>query len=167
MNQRLMLSFLLATSAVSLCFLEVGAARADPVKPQQVGITTPEGAPPTRYRVTGARSSTTLSTLVHCTNLESVEVHIYAYFYQFDGSYVCSAGALVAAGGTRTLATRDTASFAEDDYCPAAPAPDVGQGSVNISVVPVGAKLVCSAEIVSVSGDPPTTLGALDIWPAN
>ena len=164
MNQRLMFSLSIAAGLVVSASLHA----TDATKPlQPSSVQSPEGAPPPHYRATGVRSSTTLSTVVHCTNLDSAAITVYAYFYQYTGAYVCSTSAPVAVGGTRTLATRDTAAFAEDGLCPAAPAPDVGQGTVAISVVPTGAKFICSAEVVSIADDPPTTLGALDIWPVN
>lgn len=161
MNQRITLLLSIVAGLVA-----AGAAYAKDGKDQPAGaIAAPQGELPARYRVTGARASGTLATEIHCTNLETSPIVVYADFYQYDGSHVCTAFSTIAPNGTRTLATADSTSFAEDYVC--SPVIGIGQGSVHISVGTPGAKFICSAEIVSLSDDPPTTLGALDVWPAN
>jgi hypothetical protein len=161
MNGRLVLSLLILLGAGS-------ASANDNAKPAQASSNEePRGDAAIRYRVSGVRSSATLSTLVHCTNLEGADVSVSVSFYEYTGALVCSAARTIASNGTRTLGTRDTAAFAEDAVCPVAPTPDVGQGSAIISVSPANARIICSAEVVAVGSDPPVTLGALDIWPGN
>jgi hypothetical protein len=163
MNGRLMLSL-----SILACLAAGSASADDNAKPARTrSHEEPQGDTGLRYRVSGVRSSATLSTLVHCTNLGGASVIVTASFYEYTGAFVCAAAQTIASNGTRTLGTRDTAAFAEDAVCPVAPAPDVGQGSATISVSPASARIICSAEVVAIGSDPPVTLGALDIWPGN
>lgn len=153
--------------SIAFCLTIPSAAHASekPAESQSANVHAPHGELAPRYRVTGVRASSTLATEIHCTNLEAAPLDLYADFYQFDGSHVCTTFSTIAPGGTRTLATAGSNAFAEDYTCTVAPS--IGQGSAHISVGTVGAKFICSAEIVSIADDPPTTLGALDIWPTN
>lgn len=162
MNQRPMLWL-----SIVFCLTIPAATHASekPAQTQSGNVHAPQGELPPRYRVTGVRASSTMATEIHCTNLEAAPVIVYADFYEYDGSHVCTTFSTIAPGGTRTLATADSSAFAEDYTCTGAPS--IGQGSAHVSVDTVGAKFICSAEIVSITGDPPTTLGALDVWPAN
>lgn len=153
--------------SIAFCLTLPSAAHASekPADSHAGIVHAPQGALPPRYRVTGVRASSTLATEIHCTNLEAAPLNVYADFYEYDGSHVCTTFSTIAPDGTRTLSTADSSAFAEDSICTGAPS--IGQGSAHISAGTVGAKFICSAEIVSIVGDPPTTLGALDIWPAN
>ncbi len=140
------------------------ADAASPAKTPSPPIASPQGSLPPVYRITGVRSSATMATDIHCTNLDSVSVDIYVAFYEYTGSQACALGtAAVAPGNTRTLTTADTAVFSEDAIC-TSPAPVIGQGYAAVSTSPVKANIICSAELVSVLGNPPTTLGALDVY---
>lgn len=138
---------------------DVGAA----AKAPSPSVSRPEGSLPALYRVTGVRSTAAMATAIHCTNLDSVNVDIDIAFFEYNGTLACSIGAFgTPPGATRTQSTANTTVFSEDVVC--APVPTIGQGYAAVSTYPVRANIICSAELVSVFGDPPTTLGALDVY---
>ncbi len=152
-------SLLGAVAAAGSAWADAASAAKTPSPP----IASPDGALPPVYRITGVRSSAAMATAIHCTNLDSVNVDINVAFYNYTGSPACYVGYTgTAPGSTRTMSTADTAVFSEDGIC--VPAPDIGQGYAVVSTYPVKANIICSAELVSVLGNPPTTLGALDVY---
>ena len=152
-------SLLAAVAPAAFAWADAGTAAKIPSPP----IASPEGLLPPIYRITGVRSSVAMATDIHCTNLDSVNVDIYVAFFEYTGALACSIGsAATAPGNTRTLSTADTAVFSEDAFCGSVPV--IGQGYAAVSTFPVKANIICSAELVSVLGNPPTTLGALDVY---
>jgi hypothetical protein len=129
--------------------------------------TAPDGTIEPLYRVTGARASATLATVIHCSNNDSVPVSVYVSYYDFNDTFRCVIDVQdMPVGTTRSFTTSDTTAFAEDRIC-ATPAPTLSQGRVEIGTFPLNSKVICSAQVVSKSGDPPPTLSSLDIFRAN
>lgn len=127
----------------------------------------PEGTIEALHRVTGARASSTLATVIHCSNNDAVPVSVYVTYYEFNNQSPCALDfQAMPAGTTRSFTTADTTTFSEDRFC-ATPAPTLGQVRVEIGTFPLHAKVVCSAQVVSVNGNPPATLSSLDVFPAN
>ncbi len=156
----LVCSLLAAVAPAAFASADAGAVAKTPSPP----IASPVGYLPPVYRITGVRSSAAMATAIHCTNLDSVNVDINVDFFEYSGAHACYAGfAATAPGTTRTLTTANTDVFSEDSFCPG-PAPPIGQGYAAVSTYPVKANIICSAELVSVLGNPPTTLGALDVY---
>jgi hypothetical protein len=147
------------------CIPPALAAEAGKPTPAASSTEAPTGSLPPAFNIPGVRASSTLATEVHCSNLSAAAVSVYVDFYQYDGTYQCGLSyASMAVGTTRTFTTGDSASFLEDQFCVSTTA--IGQGLAVVRTFPVGAKIACSAEIVALTGDPPATLGALDVHPA-
>jgi hypothetical protein len=129
--------------------------------------TAPDGTIEPLYRVTGARASSTLATVVHCSNNDSVPVTVYVTYFDFTNQSPCALNFQdMPVGTTRSFTTADTAAFSEDRFCPL-PAPTLAQGRVEIGTFPLNAKVICSAQVISINGNPPATLSSLDIFRAN
>ena len=127
----------------------------------------PVGLVPALFRVTGARASTQLATEIHCSNIDTVPLSVYVSYFNYDGMLKCSISFIdMPVGITRTFSTADAAAFAEDVFCPP-PVVVIGQGRVEIATYPIGGKLNCSAQVVSLTDNPPTTLSSLDVFKAN
>jgi hypothetical protein len=123
----------------------------------------PAGFLPPVFRVTGVRSSAQLATEIHCSNADAVAVSIYVSYFDYDNSYKCGVSMLdMPVGTTRTFTTADASAYLEDAFC--APQPGIAQGRVEIATFPENSKIVCSAQIISVTGNPPTTLSSLDVY---
>jgi hypothetical protein len=129
--------------------------------------TAPAGTIQPLYRVAGARASATLATVIHCSNNDVVPVSVYVTYFEFNNQAPCAIDLQdMAVGTTRTFATANTVTFAEDRICPT-PAPILGQGRVEIGTFPLDSKVICTAQVVSINGDPPATLSSLDLYRAN
>jgi hypothetical protein len=152
---------LLAIAAMSVSALS--PAFADD-KPVSTSFIAPTGTNPAIYRIPGVRASPTLGTAVHCTILQPGVTTVIVTFYEYDGTLACSVGSSGGNGATRTLTTGATAAFAEDGVC--ASGTTVGQGYATVATTPERANVVCSAQLVSLAGTAPTTLGALDVYRA-
>jgi hypothetical protein len=127
----------------------------------------PDGTIEPLYRVTGARASPTLATVIHCSNNDSVPVSVYVTYFDFNDAFRCAVEFQdMPVGTTRSFTTANATTFAEDRIC-ATPAPTLSQGRVEIGTFPYNSKVICSAQVVSINGDPPTTLSSLDIFRAN
>ena len=156
----------------ALLFLLVGSGELSAQTPKEVGggitaIEAPQGTIAPLFRVSGARASSTLTTAIHCSNNDSVPVSIFVTYFDYDNTYIC--GLTLSdkpVGFTSTFTTANTVVFDEDAICPGPP-PALGQGRVEIGTYPYHAKITCSAQVVSVTGNSPTTLSSLDVFPAN
>ncbi|MEO7063306.1 MAG: hypothetical protein ABI082_05965 [Dokdonella sp.] len=157
--------------AVVFFLLLVGSSELPAQQPKAIGggtaAPTPQGLIQPLLRVTGVRASSTLTTAIHCSNNDAVPVSIYVSYFNYDNTYVCGVQILdVPVGVTSTFTTANTDAFAEDRVC-AGPAPEIGQGRIEIGTYPYNAKIICSAQVVSLTGSAPTTLSSLDVFPAN
>ncbi len=127
----------------------------------------PDGTIEPLYRVTGARASATLATVIHCSNNDSVPVSVYVTYFNSSNQFACAIDYQdMPVGTTNSFTTADTVTFAEDRLC-GLPAPSLGQGRVEIGTFPLNSRVICSAQVVSINGNPPTTLSSLDVYRAN
>ncbi len=167
-----MTTFKLNFPAVAIILLLVGsselsAQQSNANAGEQASSAAPQGSIAPLFRVTGARASSTLTTAIHCSNNDAVPVTVYVSYFDYDNTYVCGiSSAEMPAGATNTFTTADTAVFNEDHICPGPP-PVLGQGRVEIGTFPFNAKVICSAQVVSLTGSTPATLSSLDVFPAN
>lgn len=157
--------------AIASFMLLVGSSELPAQQPKAMAggnaVATPHGLPQPLLRVTGARASSTLTTAIHCSNNDSVPVSISVSYFDHDNAFVCTVQMVdVPVGVTSTFTTADTDAFAEDFICPGPP-PTIGQGRIEIGTFPSNAKIICSAQVVSLIGSAPTTLSSLDVFPAN
>lgn len=162
----------LHTPIAALILLIVGSSELSAQQPKSVGgeqnsVAAPQGSIAPLFRVTGARASSTLTTAIHCSNNDAVPVTVYVSYFDYDNTFVCGVSSVdLPAGATNTFTTADTAVFSEDQVC-AGPPPVIGQGRVEIGTFPYNAKVICSAQVVSLTGNTPATLSSLDVFPAN
>lgn len=158
--------------AIALLLLVIASSELPAQPPKAIGgeiasADAPEGTIDPLFHVTGARASTTLTTAIHCSNNDSVPVSIYVSYFNHDNTYACGTSYIeMPPGVTSTFTTVDTAVFLEDRVC-SGPPPVVGQGRVEIGTFPLHAKVVCSAQVVSLTGNPPATLSSLDVFLAH
>lgn len=157
--------------AIAAFVLLVGSSASPAQQPKAIGggiaAVRPQGVPQPLLRVTGARASSTLTTAIHCSNNDTVPVSISVSYFEYDNTYVCGIQVVEApVGVTSTFTTANTDAFIEDQIC-SGPPPEIGQGRVEIATFPLNAKIICSAQVVSLLGTAPTTLSSLDVFPAN
>ncbi len=117
-----------------------------------------------KFHATGARDSNKVATVVHCTNIGSVDATVCIEVRDFDGFIGCTLdGVSVDASDTRTMATQDTVIYFEDAVCAAPPTTE--QGSVWIHVDPTqGRDIICSVQIVDKTSQPPAFATTLDLF---
>ncbi|MEP6880632.1 MAG: hypothetical protein ABI866_01500 [Dokdonella sp.] len=167
-----MTAFKLNYPAVALILLLVGSSEVPAQQPKPFGsgisaVEAPQGLIAPLLRVTGARASSTLTTAIHCSNSDVVPVSITVSYFDNDNNYVCGITYdELSVGSTSTFSTVDTAAFDEDRVCPGPP-PVLGQGRIEIGTFPLNARIICSAQVVSLIGSTPATLSSLDVFPAN
>jgi hypothetical protein len=121
------------------------------------------------YTVVGVRDSTTLATLFHCTSTDRsggpvirIGVEVFNYDTTLKNDVTAGDGDdVIVPGGSVTFGTQDTASFEEDEV--------IGTGTVNqgsARIFATSKNVLCSAMIVEVANDPPTSMGMLPVFKA-
>ena len=121
------------------------------------------------YTVVGVRDSANLATLFHCTSTEPTDgkvIRIGVEVFNYDTTLANDVTAgdgddAIVPGGSVTFGTRDTASFEEDELIDTG---NINQGSARIFAT--SKDVLCSAMIVEVTNDPPTSMVMLPVFRA-
>lgn len=154
--------------ALSLSAALAGAGAAAPVErggaPAADAAAAPEILLYPFFRATGVRDAPTAATAIHCTNFGTGSRTLFVSIDEFDGTLDCSMSVAVAAGETRTLATRSTAFFVEDATC--ADAPLTSQGALLIASTSPE-RLICTVLLLDPAGTTPEFLDRLSLLDRN
>ena len=139
-------------------------------EPRGIGGRALDDPPPAgffvRYMFTGARNSTASpspsATSVHCTNFGSATVTIQVEIFSFGGGSVTSGSAATAPGTTLTFSSRATAIYFDDVTL--LPNIELNQGSGRVLVNANTAKIICTAQVVDPTNNPPLFAVNLDLF---
>jgi hypothetical protein len=121
-----------------------------------------------RYAMPGVFNSGAMTTVVHCTNFGSTSARILTAFYNFDGVFVCSAGAdSVAPGRTLSMAVEPIASLANVATCFIGSGTTISQGMAYVSGdVTTSLRFQCSGQVIDEVADPPASMVRLSMYTA-
>lgn len=146
-------------AAATILSLSVSAAATDPLNPQ--------GSPSTRIIAvaSGALNTSAMTTLVHCTNFGLVPGNIYTAFYNYDGTFICSAGIFSATvGQTVSMALVPVASMGNVNTCGGA-ASTINQGVAYIAAdITQTLRFRCTAQLIATASNPPASLDRLSLY---
>lgn len=119
------------------------------------------------FRASGISDRGTAASVIHCTNVGTVDAEVGAVFRDFNGTVDCSiVDDVVGPSATTTLATRDTLAFFEDVKCPEEPGLD--QGSVVVFGDSTGSTdVICTVQVVDPTSSTPRFLSTLDLYDPN
>jgi hypothetical protein len=111
---------------------------------------------------TGMRQVPGAATAVHCTNLGKNSTTMRVDFFAFNSANVASGSQSVAAGETRSFVTAATAFYGASTLA-------VGNvaGQLAFKVMSTGEKLMCTADMLSTTGSPPTFFHRLQRFDKN
>jgi hypothetical protein len=120
------------------------------------------------YLFSGARdntSSATAATSVHCTNYSSTSVQVRIQIFNFSGSNTMNGSFTLSASRSATFSTQLTALYFDDVVL--TPATTIDQGSGRILVNNSAAKIICTAQVLDPTNNPPSYGVKLNLYDTN
>jgi len=122
-----------------------------------------------RYMFTGAADDDPLAdpdtraTVVHCTNHGSSSVNVWVEISDFDKNPTITGTVPLAPSWTATFSSQNTEVYAEDVIL-SPHTDDINQGSGRILVNSSSTQIICTAQVVDPTNDPPEYMINLDLF---
>lgn len=109
------------------------------------------------YTFTGVRSNitppTTAATSIHCTNHDSTPVPVRVEVFNFNNTVTMTGNFTLTPSRTATFSSQPTALYFDDAVL--APASAIDQGSGRVLVNGSSTKIICTAQVLDPTNDPP------------
>lgn len=132
-----------------------------------VGSSTQGGLETPLYLASGVRDRAGVATVLHCTNTGVANALLTVDFYEFNGAIDCTiSGLTLGPNTTRTVGTRDTLLYFEDQICPQPPLTE--QGAVRVSADFSGSlDVICTVQLIDAATAIPAFLTPLELFDGN